>query len=128
MSLHKSIAPTKEFWIDKETAWEEVQPGLKRQIMGYDGKIMLVKAKFEAGAEGYLHKHYHSQVTYVASGEFEMTIGDEKRTIREGDSYYIPPEVMHGCVCIQPGILIDVFSPAREDFLGYEMLDKDPTI
>lgn len=127
MSLHKNIDPTKEYWIDDETPWENVAEGLSRQIMGYDGKIMLVKAKFETGAVGQLHKHYHSQVTYVASGEFEMTIGEDIRIIKAGDSYYIPPEVMHGCVCRQPGILIDVFSPAREDFLGFEMLTKDPT-
>lgn len=123
MSLHDNIQPTKEYWIDNETPWEEVQEGLTRQIMGYDGKIMLVKAKFEAGAVGNLHKHYHSQVTYVESGEFEMTIGDDIRIIKGGDSFYIPPHVMHGCVCRKPGILIDVFSPAREDFLGHEMLD-----
>ena len=108
MSLHKNITPTKEYWIDKNTPWEKVQPGLERQIMGYDGKIMLVKAKFEEGAEGYLHKHYHSQVTYVASGEFKMTIGDDIRIIKEGDSYYIPPHEIHGCVCIKPGILIRI--------------------
>lgn len=128
MSLHKTIAPTKEYWMDDETPWETVQEGLSRQIMGYDGKIMLVKAKFETGAVGNLHEHYHSQVTYVASGEFEMTIGDDIRIIKEGDSYYIPPHVMHGCKCLKPGILIDVFSPAREDFLGHEMLEKDPTL
>jgi quercetin dioxygenase-like cupin family protein len=123
MSLHDNITPTKAYWIDKETPWEAVDTGLSRQIMGYDGKIMLVKAKFETGAIGILHKHYHSQVTYVESGEFEMTIGDDIRIIKGGDSFYIPPHVMHGCVCRKPGILIDVFSPAREDFLGHEMLD-----
>ncbi len=128
MDIHKQIEPTKEFWIDEETEWEQVQPGLSRQIMGYDGRIMLVKAKFDSGAEGYVHKHYHSQVTYVASGVFKMTIGEEVRTIKEGDSYYVPPMVMHGCVCIEPGLLIDVFSPAREDFLGYEMLEEDPNL
>ena len=128
MSLHKEIKPTKEYWIDTETPWEGVAEGLERQIMGYDGKIMLVKAKFETGAIGIMHKHYHSQVTYVESGEFEMTIGDDIRVIKKGDSFYIPPHVMHGCVCKSPGILIDVFSPAREDFLGHEMLEKDPTL
>lgn len=121
------IKATKEYHFGSETPWEQVGEGLKRQIMGYDGKIMLVKVHFEVGAVGILHKHYHSQVTYVESGEFEMTIGDDIRIIRGGDSYYIPPFVMHGCVCRKPGVLIDVFSPAREDFLGYEMLDKDPT-
>ena len=124
-TLHDDLKPTKEYWIDDETPWEPVAEGLSRQIMGYDGKIMLVKAKFDTGAVGQMHKHYHSQVTYVASGEFEMTIGDDIRIIKEGDSYYIPPHEMHGCVCRKPGILIDVFSPAREDFLGHEQLKID---
>ncbi len=119
MSIHDQIKPTKEYFIDSESEWEYVQEGLTRKIEGYDGKIMLVKAKFEVGAEGYQHKHYHSQVTYVESGEFRMTIGDDVRIIKGGDSYYIPPEVMHGCVCLKAGILIDVFSPAREDFLPH---------
>ena len=125
MSLHDSIPATKEYFLESETPWETVAEGLQRQIMGHDGKIMLVKAKFEAGAVGILHKHYHSQVTYVEGGEFEMTIGDDIRLIKGGDSYYIPPHVMHGCVCIKPGILIDVFSPAREDFLGHEQLNLE---
>ena len=54
----------------------------------------------------------------LKDGEFEMTIGDEVRTIKGGDSYYIPPHVMHGCVCTKAGVLIDVFSPHREDFLA----------
>lgn len=122
MSLHDKIEPTKDFFISEETPWEPVAEGLSRQIMGYDGKIMLVKAKFEKGAVGMLHKHYHSQVTYVESGEFEMKIGEETRVLKRGDSFYILPHIMHGCVCTSPGILIDVFSPAREDFLGHEQL------
>lgn len=120
------IEPTKGFFHSDTTEWEEVAPGLTRQVMGYDGKIMLVKAKFEKGAVGQMHKHYHSQVTYVESGEFEMTIDGDVKTLKRGDSFYVLPHLMHGCVCTQPGILIDVFSPAREDFLGYDMLEKDP--
>jgi quercetin dioxygenase-like cupin family protein len=78
---------------------------------------MLVKAKFEAEAVGVLHKHHHSQVTYVDSGVFEMTIGEEKRILKKGDGFYAPPHEIHWCVCLEPGILIDVFSPHREDFL-----------
>ncbi len=125
MALHENIKATKPYWISEDTPWEDVAEGLQRQIMGYDNKIMLVKAKFETGAVGTLHKHYHSQVTYVESGEFEMTIGDDIRIIKAGDSYYIPPHEMHGCVCRKPGILVDVFSPAREDFLGHDQLDLE---
>lgn len=111
------IKPSKEFLIGSDIEWEEVGPGLKRQVMGYDDKIMLVKVDFKAGAIGQMHEHHHSQVTYVESGEFEMTIGKEVKRLKGGDSFYIPPHVMHGCVCVEDGILIDVFSPHREDFL-----------
>jgi len=105
------------FQIENETTWEDLGNGIKRKIYGYDDQIMLVKAKFEAEAVGVLHEHYHAQVTYVESGVFEMTIGDQKKIIRQGDGYYVPPHAVHGCVCVEPGILIDVFSPHREDFI-----------
>jgi quercetin dioxygenase-like cupin family protein len=105
------------FQISEETPWENPAPGITRQIFGYDDKIMLVKAKFEKDAVGAMHEHHHSQVTYVESGAFEMTIGDEVKELKTGDGFYVPPHTMHGCVCKEPGILIDVFSPHREDFL-----------
>lgn len=105
------------FQIEKQTVWQDLGNGVQRQVFGYDDKIMLVKAKFEAGAVGELHQHPHSQVTYVESGSFEMIIGDKKQWITKGDGYYVPPNVLHGCVCKEPGLLIDVFSPHREDFI-----------
>lgn len=111
---------SKEFLFGNEVKWEQIDPLLRRQIMGFDDKIMLVKVEFKKGGVGQMHKHYHSQVTYVESGEFEMTIGDEVRIIKGGDSYYIPPHIMHGCTCLKDGVLIDVFSPHREDFLAGE--------
>lgn len=105
------------FQIAMEMGWENPGPGIKRQIMGYDGQLMMVKVVFEEGAVGTMHEHYHSQATYVASGKFELTIGEEKRILEAGDGYYVAPDVLHGCVCLEAGILIDTFSPMRADFL-----------
>jgi quercetin dioxygenase-like cupin family protein len=105
------------FQFENDTPWQDMGNGIQRQMYGYDDMIMLVKAKFDAGAVGQLHEHHHSQVTYVDSGVFEMTIGELKKVIRKGDGYYVPPHEIHGCVCLEPGMLIDVFSPHREDFL-----------
>ena len=113
----KTFGTSKEFIFGDDIAWEVVGEGLKRKIMGYDDKIMLVKVHFEVGAVGVMHEHYHSQVTYVESGEYELTIGDQTKTVKGGDSFYIPPHVMHGAVCVKSGVLIDVFSPIREDFM-----------
>jgi len=105
------------FQIAEEQPWEDLGNGVSRQICGYNDQIMLVKARFETQAIGVLHEHYHSQVTYVDSGTFEMSIGEDKKVIRQGDSCYMPPHVIHGCTCLEAGTLIDIFSPHREDFL-----------
>ncbi|HAS41659.1 MAG TPA: cupin domain-containing protein [Microscillaceae bacterium] len=111
-------ATSQEFLFGDQVAWETIDPKLKRQVLGYDDKIMLVKVAFEEGGVGQMHEHHHSQVTYVESGEFEMTIGDQTHLIKAGDSYYVPPHALHGCVCKKAGVLIDVFSPLREDFIA----------
>lgn len=106
------------FLYEKDLQWEDAEPGVKRQIMGYDGQLMVVKVKFEKGAVGKAHTHYHTQATYVASGKFEITIGGEKKVLEAGDGYYVAPDVQHGAVCLEAGVLIDTFSPMRADFLG----------
>ncbi len=109
---------SERFQIGKEMNWENPGLGIRRQIMAYDGQLMMVKVDFEKGAIGTMHEHYHSQATYVASGKFELTIGGEKRILEAGDGYYVAPDELHGCVCLEAGILIDTFSPVRADFLG----------
>lgn len=100
-----------------ETPIEDLGGGLKRQMLGYNQELMAVKVFFDKGAQGYTHAHRHSQVTYVIEGEFHFTIGEETRVMKPGDSCVILPHVDHGAVCPTGGILIDTFSPAREDFL-----------
>lgn len=113
----KKFGSSDAFLLGDEIPWEVVGEGVKRKIMGYDDTIMLVNASFEKGGIGTMHEHYHAQVTYVVSGQFEMTIGDLTKIIKGGDCFYIEPHVWHGTVCLEEGILIDVFSPIREDFM-----------
>ena len=98
-------------------AWEITGPGVRRTLLAYNDDLLLVKVEFEAGAIGALHQHVHSQITYVESGEFEATVGGETRLLQAGDSFYAAPNVPHGVVARQAGVLLDSFSPVREDFL-----------
>ena len=107
----------KVFIENSEIPWEEVDKGIKRKIMAYDNMLMVVKMEFEKGGVGALHQHYHSQISHVESGSFEVQINGEKKILAAGDAFYIPPNVMHGAVCLEAGVLIDVFSPMREDFI-----------
>src|SRR5215216_6758199 len=105
------------FQINAEVPWEDLGNGIKRQLFGFNETVMMVKVQFEKGAVGELHSHFHTQVSYVESGSFEMTIGDKKKILIAGDGFYVHPDVVHGTVCLEPGVLVDVFSPVREDFL-----------
>jgi quercetin dioxygenase-like cupin family protein len=105
------------FFKEEETEWEVVGEGIQRQIVGFDETIMMVNVKFEKGAIGSLHNHHHTQVTHIAEGAFEVTIEEETKKLKKGDSFYIPSNKTHGVICLEAGILIDVFSPIREDFI-----------
>ena len=109
---------TGAFLMGTDVPTEVVDEGITRQILGYNGQIMMVKVWFEAGSQGYVHSHFHSQVTYVESGVFEVTVGDETRRLSGGDCFFMEPNVDHGALCIEAGVLIDVFSPHREEFLS----------
>lgn len=98
--------------------WEELGGGVSRKFLGYDNQIMMVKVKFEEGAKGAPHKHFHTQATYCVSGRFEFEIDGVKQIIKAGDGVYIQPNLLHSAVCLEEGMLIDTFSPVREDFLS----------
>lgn len=104
-----------------ETPVIDIKPGLRRQVLCYNDDIMLVKVFFGeemVGQRPALHSHPHSQSSYVVSGKFEFHCGDkEVKVLGPGDAYYIAPNVPHEAYCLEPGILIDGFSPVREDFL-----------
>lgn len=110
-------AQSEKFLYENATAWEPAGEGVVRQIMGYNDDVMLVKVKFETGAVGTPHTHPHTQTTYVASGKFEFTVGGETKVVCAGDGIYMEPDVLHGCTCLEAGVLIDCFSPMRADFL-----------
>lgn len=107
----------KVFIEDAAIAWETVGEGVKRKIVAYDEHLMIVKVEFQKGGIGALHQHYHSQITHIESGMFEIRIGDDKKLLKAGDAYQIPPNIVHGALCVESGVLIDAFSPYREDFI-----------
>ena len=91
--------------------------GVTRQVLAEAPELMVVSFSFEKGAEGRRHNHPHIQSTYVESGRFSFFIGDDTFEVKAGDSFVIPSEAFHGCTCLEPGRLIDTFTPRRADFL-----------
>ena len=93
------------------------EPGVSRRILSYNEKVMMCEITFEKGAKGNMHRHLHTQVTYIVKGSFAFTVDGETRVVHQGDSVLMPSNSLHGCECLEAGILCDVFTPMREDFL-----------
>lgn len=112
----KQIAAS-AFIHSKEIPWEQTRDGVERKILGFDDQLMMVYVRFQKDAVGSLHHHPHRQVSYVESGRFEVTIDAEKKILEQGDSFFVAPDVVHGVIALEDVVLVDVFTPAREDFL-----------
>ena len=95
--------------------------GATRKVMAHQKDLMIVEVTFEEGADGAPHRHPHSQATYVVSGELLFRIGEAgestDRVVKPGDTLYFPSNVPHCCKALTPAVVIDVFTPEREDFL-----------
>ena len=99
------------------TPWTELAPGNRRRVLVSQPELMQVEFSFDAGTVGALHSHPHVQSSYVAEGSFDVTIGDETRTLGVGSSFIVPPNVVHGVKALTAGRLVDCFTPRRDDFL-----------
>jgi quercetin dioxygenase-like cupin family protein len=92
--------------------------GAERRVLSYGGGLMLVEFRFGAGIAAPVHSHPHEQIGYVVSGEIDLLMEGRATTrLTAGCSYYVPPEVRHGIVTHAPTVLVDSFTPLREDFL-----------
>lgn len=105
-------------WVfHKDITAQEGAEGVERRVLAYCDNVMCVENYFQKGAVGSLHSHPHTQITYVASGRFEFTIDGETHVVAAGDTLLKQDGVVHGCTCLEEGILVDIFTPMRQDFV-----------
>ncbi len=110
------------FFIDMDMAPEFSQmEGLETKILTglQGGQMMMVLNTTLPGHSVPTHSHSHEQVGMVYAGKAKLRIGDEERLVKKGDFYCIPSNVPHSDICIgpEPFIMLDIFYPAREDFI-----------
>ncbi len=96
--------------------WQDQGGGVKRRIVADGEKLMLVQVHFEKDAEGTLHSHPHEQAVYLLSGAVRFTRADESFVVKAGENVLVPSGTVHGLVALEESLLLDVFSPPREDF------------
>ncbi len=124
-SVHKPLDYSRPaFWKDRPSAWHEVMPGVHRRILSHSLTGMLVLYRIETGKVFPLHDHAHAQFGVFLEGGGTFKVSNSAWKAKKGDAYYIPPGVKHELTIDskQPSVIIDFFTPRREDYLSEALL------
>jgi quercetin dioxygenase-like cupin family protein len=97
---------------------EHVSEGIRRQMV-VGQNVMMVRFMFDPFLVTAVHTHPHEQMSLVVKGRVKFFIEGEERIVSAGDVLHFPPHNRHGATMLdEEVVLIDIFSPIREDFLG----------
>jgi len=94
----------------------EMVPGVWRRTLSWGERLMVVQTTLEEGAVVPVHRHPHEQITYIVEGELSMDVEGRTHVLRAGDSLLFPANVEHGATALQRTLVVDTFSPPREEY------------
>ena len=94
----------------------EMLPGVTRRTLNEGERTMLVEVEMRKGSEVPLHTHMHEQIGYLARGRILFRLGDEQRELNPCDSWIVPCNVPHAATALEETLLVDIFSPPREEY------------
>ena len=92
------------------------EPGLRRQIMSYNQRLMLVRHKLQKGWIGTRHQHPHEQMVYVVTGHLLFEHPEGRFELRTGDSFIVPGGTDHQASALEDSEVLDIFAPYREEY------------
>jgi quercetin dioxygenase-like cupin family protein len=95
---------------------EQLNPQVSRRAIHTAG-LTIARLNLQKGAVVPEHSHVHEQIATVERGALQFSIGGQELILRDGQSLAIPSNVPHGVVALEDTVVVDVFSPRREDWL-----------
>lgn len=91
--------------------------GVDFVLLSHGPESMVTKMLYKRGDNPPSHKHSNEQSGYVISGKYHLVIDNVAYEIGPGDSYSIPRDTEHRIEILEPGEVLDCFSPPRKDYL-----------
>ncbi len=116
-----------EGWAFQHREWstipiQQVSDGVERQMI-WGERLMVCRLRLAPHVVTPVHSHPHEQITIVERGRVRFVVGGTERVSSEGDVLHFPSRVEHGATMLdEEVVLIDIFSPVREDFLSEKSL------
>ena len=103
----------------KEAKSVEAIPGLIRTTLAYTPEQMVCHFSVRKGVKMQMHTHIMAQAGYVISGEmiFERE-GNTSLPVTAGSAYCFRPNEPHRLVALEDTEFIEIFTPAREEYIA----------
>jgi quercetin dioxygenase-like cupin family protein len=92
------------------------EPGLSRRVLASNSQLMLVEHRMLPGWRGERHSHPHHQAVYVLSGRLRFWCGGQAFEVVGGQSFVVSGGVEHQAEALEPSVVLDVFTPTRDDY------------
>jgi quercetin dioxygenase-like cupin family protein len=105
------------FYQKDDLGYKEAAEGVLLKTLVHGAKTLLSEFRLEAGRSLPSHSHPHEQTGYLVSGRLRLIIGDERFDAKSGDSWCIPGTAVHSAEILEDSVVVEVFSPVREDYL-----------
>ena len=117
MAQVSTLASTAQHCNWESVPIERIGEGIERQMIVGD-QLMICRLRFGPHVETPAHEHPHEQFTIVERGRVRFIIGDQERIAQPGDVLHFPSGCWHGATMLDDEVvLVDIFTPLREDFL-----------
>jgi quercetin dioxygenase-like cupin family protein len=98
--------------------WITMRPGIRRRTLVAGEQMMQMVVTLDAGSHLPEHQHPHEQITYVISGRLRLQLAGVAHELTVGQSLLIPGGTPHAADVLEDTLVIDTFSPPREDLLA----------
>lgn len=101
----------------EEGKQSDPERGLKRRVLAYNEKLFLAEHEMTKGWAGAVHSHPHDQIVYIVHGHLRVSCQGKTFDVRTGDTFAVRGGVEHGASAIEDSLVVDVFTPWREDYV-----------
>jgi quercetin dioxygenase-like cupin family protein len=95
---------------------EKLNPSLARQVI--HGETMTVARMYvDKGCLVPEHQHHNEQISIMEQGSAKFVLAGVERVIKAGEVVRIPPNVPHRVEALEDCVVLDLFSPRRDDWI-----------
>ena len=110
---------------DKQHPWVDIVPGVRRQTITTGTTMYQMRARLDAGSRLPMHQHPQEQITHVVTGRLRMLVAGTPHELGPGESISLPSNTPHGVETIEDSLVIDTFSPPRDDYLAIDAAARE---